>query len=606
LNLFWGIGITSGLLLLVWFVGYVIPNDFSDELISNVSHNVGTMRIADDPMSPLEDPIPIRFVWTKYIENSDGNVIDVSTNYRYSNILTGEVLWEMSFDESFTSFSKEYVDKDGHFMFPPNLQQKSYSVYNVGGSILENDFVKEHEMHGLTVYEFFGETVLDVTDLYPDYGVPVFEEYKARTFVEQKTGVEIKFEESFRDYVILDEKKIILLEADTSTAEKASQIRINLVKEYLNYEFESYILIPGIIISSAAAFSIAIYLRNSFSSNIQSWVILLPSIIIVIFAASVIVDEPKTITIGLSDWPGYYTLFVAEDKGFFKENGVDVELVYSPDYEDSISKFKNKNVDGVMIVTSDILGHQDEGIFSEVVWVSNISLEGDAVLVKDESSVEKLKSANCSETNFQTCEYVVGVTSIDSFSHLLILDYLSSINVNPDDVLIKTVVNTETTSALESGDILLGHTWEPYVKESTDLNHQIVFTPAMSDYSIVDGLIFESDFMRNNSHDVRKIVKSLNQALDFVDENPQEAFEIMSKYSKVPADDLKIFYESIKIPTSREQLELLEESEYSLERAYLLSTEETYHILSKYSIERFIHDDIKIIQLVNYNFGALK
>lgn len=606
MNLFWGIGITSGLLLLVWFVGYVIPNDFSDELISNASHNVGTMRIADDPMSPLEDPIPIRFVWTKYIENSDGYVIDVSTNYRYSNVLTGEVLREMSFDESFTSVSKEYVDKDGHFMFPPNLQQKSYSVYDVGGSILENDFVKEHEMHGLTVYEFFGETVLDVTDLYPDYGVPVFEEYKARTFVEQKTGGEIKFEESFRDYVILDEKKIILLEADTSTAEKSSQITINLVKEYLNYEFESYILIPGIIISSAAAFSIAIYLRNSFSSNIQSWVILLPSIIIVIFAASVIVDEPETITIGLSDWPGYYTLFVAEDKGFFKENGVNVELVYSPDYEDSISKFKNNNVDGVMIVTSDILGHQDEGIFSEVVWVSNISLEGDAVLVKDESSVEKLKSANCSEANFQTCEYVVGVTSIDSFSHLLILEYLSSINVNPNDVLIKTVVKTETTSALESGDILLGHTWEPYVKESTDLNHQIVFTPAMSDYSIIDGLIFESDFMRNNSHDVRKIVKSLNQALDFVDESPQEAFEIMSKYSKVPADDLKIFYESIKIPTSREQLESLEESENSLERAHFLSTEETYRILSKDLIERLDHDHIEIIQLVNYNFGALK
>ena len=41
------------------------------------------------------------------------------------------------------------------------------------------------------------------------------------------------------------------------------------------------------------------------------------------------------IKIAINEWPGYAHAFVAQEKGFFEKNGVDVELVFDRDYTSS-------------------------------------------------------------------------------------------------------------------------------------------------------------------------------------------------------------------------------------------------------------------------------
>ena len=592
------IGIVVAVVLLVWTFGYAYPNQFSDDFILNSSFNVGTIRTTDDIETPLGDPVPIKFVWTKYIEDSQDSIIDIVTTYRYSEKLTGDVLWEMSFEESFDRYTKKYVDKEGYFMFPQNLEKKSYFVYDVGGTVLKHDFVKEHQVDGLTVYEFYGDTVFEVTELYPEYGTPVFEEYSARTFVEQQTGIELSFEESFTDYLILDEKKIVLLDANTVTDPHHLLITQLLIEEYLGFQYFSFVIFPSIIIASGILFAGGYYIKNRlFGKRVQDWVLFLPSIVVALLLVFIYVEPSEPVVIGLSDWPGYYTLYIAMEKDLFEKNGVDVRLVFTPNYDDAVGNYKRNLTDGVMIVTSDVLGHQRASVFSEVVWVSNISLEGDAVIVKDESSVEKLKKADCSQF-FAGCEYSVGVTSFDSFSHLLILDYLESIGVKEESVLITKVKNTETSKAIESGDVILAHTWSPFVEESLDLGHQIVYTPSMSSYSIVDGLVFDHTFIDENPKKVRNIVKALNQATDFFEENPQEALQIISKYSEIPVKELEEIYQLMEIPNSKTQSIALEESSYSIHR--------TNELTCKNKQKYLCSEDLLEEGLVLFNFGGQK
>lgn len=592
------IGIVVAVVLLVWTFGYAYPNQFSDDFILNSSFNVGTIRTTDDIETPLGDPVPINFVWTKYIEDSQDSIIDIVTTYRYSEKLTGDVLWEMSFEESFDRYTKKYVDKEGYFMFPQNLEKKSYFVYDVGGAVLKHDFVKEHQVDGLTVYEFYGDTVFEVTELYPEYGTPVFEEYSARTFVEQQTGIELSFEESFTDYLILDEKKIVLLDANTVTDPQHLEITQLLIEEYLDFQYFSFVIFPSIIIASGILFAGGYYIKNRlFGKRVQDWVLFLPSIVVALLLVFIYVEPSEPVVIGLSDWPGYYTLYIAMEKDLFEKNGVDVRLDFTPNYDDAVENYKRNLTDGVMIVTSDVLGHQRASVFSEVVWVSNISLEGDAVIVKDESSVEKLKKADCSQL-IVGCEYTVGVTSFDSFSHLLILDYLESIGVKEESVLITKVKNTETSKAIESGDVILAHTWSPFVEESLDLGHQIVYTPSMSSYSIVDGLVFDHTFIDENPKKVRNIVKALNQATDFFEENPQEALQIISKYSEIPVKELEEIYQLMEIPNSKTQSIALEESSYSIHRANELNCKNQQKYLCS--------EDLLGEALVLFNFGGQK
>src|ERR1700759_4808685 len=64
--------------------------------------------------------------------------------------------------------------------------------------------------------------------------------------------------------------------------------------------------------------------------------------------------QAEPLKLGYSDWPGYTVLEVAKQKGWFKDAGVDVDLVWF-DYSASIDAFSAGKIDADCIVGSDAL-----------------------------------------------------------------------------------------------------------------------------------------------------------------------------------------------------------------------------------------------------------
>src|SRR5215471_21397088 len=86
-----------------------------------------------------------------------------------------------------------------------------------------------------------------------------------------------------------------------------------------------------------------------------------------------------TIKIGYSDWPGYTVLEVAKQKGWFKDAGLDVELVWF-EYSPSIDAFAAGKVDGVTIVAGDDMVTGASGAKSKIVCLIDYS-EGSDMIV---------------------------------------------------------------------------------------------------------------------------------------------------------------------------------------------------------------------------------
>src|SRR6059036_2736197 len=59
----------------------------------------------------------------------------------------------------------------------------------------------------------------------------------------------------------------------------------------------------------------------------------------------------ETIKIAHSTWVGYGPLYIAQDKGFFKKNGVDVELVVM---EDPKERFPTMMADKIQMIASTV------------------------------------------------------------------------------------------------------------------------------------------------------------------------------------------------------------------------------------------------------------
>src|SRR5438876_2353530 len=78
------------------------------------------------------------------------------------------------------------------------------------------------------------------------------------------------------------------------------------------------------------------------------------------------VDKDTPLTIAYSDWPGWLVWEIANQKDFFKEAGVNVELKWF-DYGPSIDAFAAGKVDAVLIVSGDALTIGDKAPSTAIV-----------------------------------------------------------------------------------------------------------------------------------------------------------------------------------------------------------------------------------------------
>ncbi|MGN6347567.1 MAG: ABC transporter substrate-binding protein, partial [Candidatus Nitrosocosmicus sp.] len=105
---------------------------------------------------------------------------------------------------------------------------------------------------------------------------------------------------------------------------------------------------------------------NSFKNNITTnknmdiklCYFFISAIVILLFCNHINIANSQNVNkpplkIGLTVWVPNFLAFVAQDKGFFKKNGVDVNLTLIQSYNDAVNSYSNGDLNGVFIVYSD-------------------------------------------------------------------------------------------------------------------------------------------------------------------------------------------------------------------------------------------------------------
>ncbi len=133
-------------------------------------------------------------------------------------------------------------------------------------------------------------------------------------------------------------------------------------------------------------------------------------------AAGTATAEP--LKIGYSDWPGYTLLEVAKQKGWFKEVGVDVDLVWF-DYLASIDAYSAGKIDADCIVATDALGAGATGAKGKFIALLDFSEGSDMIVGKP--GIESIKDLKGQK---------VGV-EIGLVEHLLLLQALKDNGMTP-------------------------------------------------------------------------------------------------------------------------------------------------------------------------------
>jgi NitT/TauT family transport system substrate-binding protein len=257
--------------------------------------------------------------------------------------------------------------------------------------------------------------------------------------------------------------------------------------------------------------------------------------------------KKKPIKIAINVWPGYAYTFIAEEKGIFKQNGVDVELILKKDYGQCKELLKNGEADAAFMVFPDVILAAARGLDYKAVYIADFSLTADVIVSRSEfQSISDLKGKT------------VSFDGINTFSHIFVLQVLEKYGVKESEMKFKVINALDVLDALEKGEIDAGHTWEPVVSQVVKKGYKIL---AKADEIpvgvIVDMLVFRKQTIEERPGEVGLVVKSIFEALDYLKNNPEEAVEIMAGRENMSQDEMVEGLKGVNQPDLLENFVLL-------------------------------------------------
>jgi NitT/TauT family transport system substrate-binding protein len=267
-------------------------------------------------------------------------------------------------------------------------------------------------------------------------------------------------------------------------------------------------------------------------------------------AASLTQAEP--LKIGYSDWPGWVAWQIGIDKGWFEEEGVEVDFQWM-DYVASMDAYAAGLLDAVTMTNGDALVTGGTGKPSVGIIINDYSNGNDMIVAApgfDTLADLKGKKIGLEEG------FVI---------HLLLMKGAEAAGIDPSEFIIVNTPTNETPQVLATGAVDAIGAWQPNSGQAlkTVANSKPVLTSADVPGVIYDLLSVDPESLEKRRDDWMKVVKVWYRIVDFMkdEENIDEALEILSARVAISPEEYEPFLGGTYILSLEEALKIWEKGE---------------------------------------------
>jgi len=238
----------------------------------------------------------------------------------------------------------------------------------------------------------------------------------------------------------------------------------------------------------------------------------------------------EPLKVAYSDWPGFTLIEVAKQKGWFKEAGIEVELLWF-DYLPSMDAFAAGKVDAVTAVAADMLVTGANGAKSKFICLLDYSDGNDMIIGK--AGVDSLKALKGQKVGLE-------VTLVE---HLLLLHGLKANGMKQSDVELVNTPTNDTPQVLATGKVAAVGAWYPVSGQALKAvaGSKPIYTSADAKGLIYDVLAVSPASLAKRKADWEKYVKVYYKCVDYIldPKTQDDAIAIMAAKVGAPADEYK-------------------------------------------------------------------
>lgn len=247
-------------------------------------------------------------------------------------------------------------------------------------------------------------------------------------------------------------------------------------------------------------------------------------------------SDSTAVAIGTQPWLGYGPWYIAEEKGYFEDAGVDVTLTNFMTDADMTAAFAAGRIQMANAASHSALKLLEQDLDISIVLLLDASLTADAILA--DSSIESVADLAGTSIAFEE----------GSVSNLLLGYALQENGLSLDDITPVPMGPSEAATALIGGSVPAAVTYEPYISEAESNSDAFttLFTAAEKEGLISDVLVVDNTFLEENPEAVQGVVDAWGPSIDFYESDNEEARAIIAENVGSDVDALSSAFDGVK------------------------------------------------------------
>lgn len=258
-------------------------------------------------------------------------------------------------------------------------------------------------------------------------------------------------------------------------------------------------------------------------------------------------EQDEKIRLAINPWPGYEFLYLAGQKGFFAEAGLNVEIVELSSLADVQRIYTQGRIDAFGSTVIEAV--QSAGVTQQpldIILIPDFSNGGDVII--GNASVRSLADLKGKKVG----------TEVGSLGMFILHAALAKHGMSLDDVEVINVEQLEVHKQMKNGLVDAVVTYPPYSLSVLRLpGHNQIF-----DTTEIPGQVIDTISMRHGAvKDTRAWVDKFHQVwlkvLDFARKNPAEAHSIMAQREGISVAEFADALTGLQVVSSQEQNQLL-------------------------------------------------
>lgn len=251
-------------------------------------------------------------------------------------------------------------------------------------------------------------------------------------------------------------------------------------------------------------------------AHVAELVSLLVAVVALAFGCSR--EKPAPLRVGINPWPGYEFLYLAQEQGFFRAEGLEVRLIELSSLSDARRAYERGQLDAVGTTVTDVLQSRDDSPRSpQIVQVTDYSNGGDVILARPGiTDAAGLRGAR------------IGV-ELASLGVYVLARGLEKSGLGLADVTVVSMSQLSMGAAFRAGKLDAIVTYPPVSTLLVrDAKASAVFSSREIPGEVLDVIAVEAEVVRERPGDVAKLLRAFHRAKAYALQNPEPAYRIMA------------------------------------------------------------------------------